>query len=341
MMAKRSLPIAPAIFAEVRAKLDAGLPREDAVPSAIVDWQSLEEEMLIRLADAADRGEMGPLREYSESYSRTRSALTGDTSEGITETAQVVAPAQGPFSLSRERERAVPSVQTTEIDRGAIRAALPFQAGSLATPRPSVPVVPHESAGTVEIPVAAVRAALPFGAQPERTAPIPRPVPPSPAPPVERADTEPLARTSFLAPAVGRTPREAETMYLRAEAQPGIAIPFAKGDPTKGRAVRNKTVALPPPGRGMTHAPTPEASGRAVTPFTDGSASLMPLERYAEIHAQLVLDEDPQVTFSKLSLDPGTWMNTVRSYTAKLLADRALKAYFDDLVEKELKHGRK
>lgn len=100
----------------------------------------------------------------------------------------------------------------------------------------------------------------------------------------------------------------------------------------------------------MTAPPRLDAGRAAATPFGKETvalpsvtepalAGLMPLERYAEITAQLQRENDPMKTFGRLGINPGEWMGTVRTWSKRFSADPSLERTFDALV-KNLKNAR-
>ena len=327
-------------FAAVRAKLDAGISREQALAGEAPDFSLREEKLLVELADAAERGEMALLREYTAAYDVAMSALIGPMPNAETEEAPVPRLDDYAHRTPASAPRPVPvaSMETEETDPAEIRRALPFNAAPIAAPLPRSTAKPHEAAGTEEIDPAEVRAALlPFVgagavASTINTAPPPAPPPPPPVGPGASA----LPRTVFLPDSPVEQRRGAETLYLRDPAAAAPAVPFAKSEAPPVRSIARGTISLPSASRGFTK-PASAAPGVPVgTPFASPNAPLMPLEEYAAIHAELTSDGDPQKTFERLAINPVSWMSAVRRYTARFAEEPATKSRFNELVEQAL-----
>ena len=72
-------PIGRETFAQVRARLDAGLDREAVLQDANVDagiWMREEESLLAELADEVERAEFGHLEDFRSVYQRTWTEVT-------------------------------------------------------------------------------------------------------------------------------------------------------------------------------------------------------------------------------------------------------------------------
>ena len=253
-------------------------------------------------------------------------------------------------------------VRTEEIDPDHVRFDLPFAAGASSLPPGRVPA-PHEAAGTVAIAPPAGRPELPFARARPTVALLPSdflvPAEVGAAPALPRVPTPAALPPTPLQSGLPRTvmlrevPLESPpsptantehpphaTVFLRGEPAPaGAPLPFAEERGPEVKPAAGAGSAEPDAGRGMTHAPSAAAGRRAAIPFASPSAPLLPLEDYARIHAALLREGEPEKTFARLGVDPVMWMSAVRRYAQKLDADPAMKAAFDDLVEKALKHG--
>lgn len=264
--------------------------------------------------------------------------------------------------------------ETAQVDLSRIIAALPFPAkqpsakGSLESALDSLvqaldspaPAPSKGSTGTDDLDMSAVRRHVtPF--QPTNLV-VQAPPPPAP-PPAPSAHAQP--RFESRRPSTALLRDDPSTILSRP------ALPFREGlpptDPAGRLQVPESTMqadsgafqamvqnhlafppgAAPPPVRiasaparpDMTLPPT-QGTVAPSLPFTGAPTGLMPIERYAQITAELEREADPLATFGRLGIQPDIWMATVRSYARLFAENTTEQTRFDALLNKARDNAR-
>lgn len=116
------------------------------------------------------------------------------------------------------------------------------------------------------------------------------------------------------------------------EAPSGAALPFAPGD-ARVRPAFTPSKTPEVSRDGFTELPRSSAGRGSPLPFAKSPPSgRLPLDRYAEISAELERDGDPTATFKRLAIDPATFVSTVHSYSARFAEDRSLEQEYKRLL---------
>lgn len=317
-------------FAEIRARLDAGLDPAVALEGTEMDlarWRSEEEAWLLRLSDESERGVYDTLQAFEAAYGAVSRQLSGGGVDDESEQRQSTPDDAGDASeRSSEKPAASGAVQeTAEVDMQALRAAIPFfpeEVRASASPptapavssKPAIPTQEAQSStGTDEIDMVALRQyVMPFGESPGSSE-------------ADQGD-----QTMMLPEGSAQSPSAADSPPLRRSG------PAREVDPPR-------TIALPSPeelerSSASPHTAAPRLRGTpgSALPFAGQVGALMPVERFAEISASLTREGDPEATFARLGIDSVFWMATVRGYSVRFAEDPGLKTQFDALMAKAL-----
>jgi hypothetical protein len=324
-------------------------------------FHQTREARLVELAEQLDRGETEGLEAFQRSYEEAREAARG---KPPTEAAQApeadasrtdapaaaapkpdapavddTAPLPSPFAAPPPPRAPAPPppVRIAEVDA---TAALP---SPFAAPPPPLAAAPPLPAPAAAPPPARRVAAL------DATTALPSPFTTAPASPSQRVTASPSRPLG--GPPAQATPFAPSTAPSPAKPRPGSQPPQAlpRGSVEPARPQQRATMAVTDPAavaamlpkrrRALPDATVAPSAARGPTmPFAPAAANeLIPLERYAQITAELERGGDPLVTFARLGFTPDTWMAQVRGYTRLFAADPAAKARFDALKGKH--HG--
>lgn len=307
-------------YAEIRAAIDLGGDAHEAMRAhgeAPETWAAFEARILEQVADQIDRGDVTGVA----AFQRVFDARRGDRSDTD----------RPPTALQPHVDSADP---TEPVDVQAIReqivvGAAPFDAAA----RPAIPVSAQpvkvdfmqQSAQTLmndggEFRAMLEKSVLPFVPKPEG----------APVKPAPRVTVELATGTEDIDEALMRGD-------LLPFAQPPAALPTERLPEAAALLQIARSAA---PVSKMTTAPRPDAGLGPAVPFEKPTPALMPLDKYAEIHALLQREGDPMRTFARMGTTPDAWMSTVRAFARAFAKDPAMEAQFNALVRKNQSNAR-